>query len=90
MHTPGVQYRVVRSCTWSPNGIDITVLTPGTLLEANDSRVAPEFYPYALSVGWIEPIHPQHAKRTTAIPTAPETREPTHTPEPAPKRRKRA
>lgn len=89
MRQPGVRYRVVRACSWSANGIDINHLTPGTLLEANDERVAPAFYGVALAAGWIEPILSPAPERTAAIPAAPETRAPEPTPEPATGKRRR-
>lgn len=92
MDSPGVRYRVVRACTWSPNGIEISHLTPGTIITANDERVTPTFYGVALAAGWIEPILPPAPERTTSIPAAPETRaiEPAPEPDaPAPKRRRR-
>lgn len=71
----GVRYRVLRACSWSANGYEVTTLTPGLVLTANDERVTPAFYGVALTAGWIERIPNHEPERTTSIPTAPETRD---------------
>lgn len=85
----GVRYRVIRACSWSANGYEVTTLTPGLILTGNDPRVTPPFYGVALNAGWIERITDHEPERTTSIPTAPETRDEQLTQEPEKPRRGR-
>lgn len=67
MNSPGVnQYRVLRSCSWSVDGITISSFTPGEVLTDKDPRINETFIQHALTVNWITLVEPNGPTRTTS------------------------